>query len=69
MVTSGPPSPSIASPARIGFVLPALNEEQAIAKVLDELQPSKFARVVVVDNGSTDATAAVARAHGPDVVE
>lgn len=68
-MTHGSLSRSSTSPARIGFVLPALNEEQAIAKVLDELQPSKFARVVVVDNGSTDATAAVARAHGADVVE
>ena len=53
---------------RIALVIPALNEEQAIAQVLDGLPPGLFARVVVVDNGSTDATAAVARSHGADVV-
>ena len=53
---------------RIALVIPALNEEQAIAQVLDGLPPGLFARVVVVDNGSTDATAAVARSHGAEVV-
>ncbi len=48
--------------------MPALNEEQAIAQVFDALPPGLFARVLVVDNGSTDATAAVARARGTQVV-
>ena len=61
------PAPGPAS--RIALVIPALNEEQALAKLLDELPPSLFARVIVVDNGSTDATAAVARRGGPEVVE
>ncbi|HXE76273.1 MAG TPA: glycosyltransferase family 2 protein [Candidatus Xenobia bacterium] len=55
-------------PPRIALVIPALNEEQAIAQVLDGLPRRLFARVVVVDNGSTDATAAGARAHGAEVV-
>jgi glycosyltransferase involved in cell wall biosynthesis len=49
--------------------MPALNEEEALAKVLDELPRSLFACVVVVDNGSTDATVAVARRGGAEVVE
>ena len=61
------PAPGPAS--RIALVIPALNEEQALAKLLDELPPSLFARVIVVDNGSTDATAAVARRGGAEVVE
>ncbi|HSC77555.1 MAG TPA: glycosyltransferase family 2 protein, partial [Candidatus Acidoferrales bacterium] len=48
--------------------MPALNEEQAIAQVFDALPPGLFARILVVDNGSTDATAEVARARGAEVV-
>ncbi len=48
-------------------VIPALNEEDAIGKVLVELP--NVDRVIVVDNGSKDATADVARAHGAYVVE
>jgi len=55
-------------PLRIALLMPALNEEQALAQVLDGLPRGLFARVIVVDNGSTDATAAVARAHGAEVV-
>lgn len=54
--------------ARIALVIPALDEERALAKVLDELPRSWFARVIVVDNGSRDSTAAVARARGAEVV-
>lgn len=45
---------------RIGVVIPALNEEDAIGNVLADI-PSWVDRVVVADNGSTDATADVAR--------
>lgn len=61
---STPDSPS----ARVALIIPALNEEQALGKLLDELPVNLFARVVVVDNGSTDATAGVARAAGAQVV-
>ncbi|MEL6289768.1 MAG: glycosyltransferase family 2 protein [Pseudomonadota bacterium] len=52
---------------RVVVVIPALNEEAAIGRVLDDL-PAWIDQVVVADNGSTDKTAAVARAHGADVV-
>ncbi len=48
--------------------MPALNEEQALAQVLDGLPRGLFARVLVIDNGSADATASVARARGAEVV-
>lgn len=50
-------------------VIPALNEEEPLPGVLEELQQAGISRVVVVDNGSTDATARVARAAGARVVE
>jgi glycosyltransferase involved in cell wall biosynthesis len=49
--------------------IPAWNEEENLPAVLDELHaliPS--ADVLVVDDGSTDRTAEVARAHGADVL-
>ncbi len=57
-----------AAAVRIAAVLPALNEEQALAQVLKELPWSLFAAVIVADNGSTDRTAEVARAGGAQAV-
>ncbi len=51
----------------IAVVIPALNEAAAIGRVLDAIPPWADT-VVVVDNGSTDNTAAVARTHGASVV-
>jgi len=48
-------------------ILPALNEAEALPRVLRNLPPGY--RAIVVDNGSTDATADVARAHGALVVD
>lgn len=55
------------SPPRVCVVIPAVDEEAAIGRVLAEL-PSGVAEVIVVDNGSRDRTAAVARAEGARVV-
>jgi len=56
------------SDSRIGVVIPALDEEAAVGRVIDAI-PAWVDEVVVVNNGSTDATAAVARAHGARVVD
>ena len=49
--------------------IPAWNEEQNLPAVLDELALElPGADVLVVDDGSTDGTAAIARAHGADVL-
>jgi glycosyltransferase involved in cell wall biosynthesis len=49
--------------------LPAWNEEQNLPAVLDELgRELPQADLLVVDDGSTDRTAAIARAHGAEVV-
>jgi len=47
--------------------MPALNEEKSLPGVLSGM-PDYVERVVVADNGSTDGTAEVARAHGAEVV-
>lgn len=52
---------------KVVVIIPALNEELAIAKVLAAI-PAVAAQVIVVDNGSTDGTAAVARNAGATVV-
>lgn len=52
---------------RIGVVIPALDEERAIGLVVADI-PSWVDTIVVADNGSSDATAATARAAGAQVV-
>jgi glycosyltransferase involved in cell wall biosynthesis len=52
---------------RIAVVIPAFNEAPAIAHVVDDCPPWVDV-IIVADNGSTDATAAVARAAGAVVV-
>lgn len=54
--------------ARIALIIPARNEEQSLPTVLARV-PALVTRVLVVDNGSTDRTAAVAAAHGAEVVQ
>lgn len=50
-------------------VIPCLNEEATIGKVVDECKSSMLVNeVIVVDDGSTDGTAAVAKRHGAKVV-
>jgi glycosyltransferase involved in cell wall biosynthesis len=53
---------------RVGVVIPALDEEQALPFVLRELPRDLADVVVVVDNGSRDRTAEVARQGGALVV-
>lgn len=53
---------------RVSIVIPALNEERSLPLVLRALPRESIAEVVVVDNGSTDDTAGVARRGGARVV-
>ncbi len=52
---------------KITAVIPCLNEERGIEKVLRSL-PGFVDEVIVVDNGSTDGTAGVAREFGALVI-
>lgn len=49
------------------IIIPALNEEAAIAGVVEGVR-YQVDRVIVVDNGSTDRTADIARAAGAEVI-
>jgi glycosyltransferase involved in cell wall biosynthesis len=56
------------------ILLPALNEEETIGRVIDEIPRAEMERrgystcVIVVDNGSNDKTAEIARGKGAEVV-
>jgi glycosyltransferase involved in cell wall biosynthesis len=57
----------------ISVVIPCLNEEEAVGKVVDQAlegirRSGRAGEVVVVDNGSTDRSAEIAAAHGARVV-
>src|SRR5215831_14429614 len=50
------------------IVIPTLNEEQGIARVIDELNQQGFRNILVVDGYSNDATAEVASRMGARVM-
>ena len=54
---------------KISVVIPALNEEQAIAEVVRAVPGDRIHEVIVVDNGSTDGTAKEAFAAGARVIQ
>ena len=54
---------------RIVVIIPALNEELALPKVLEEIPVSLVEEVIVVDNGSRDRTAEMARSAGATVLK
>ena len=51
---------------RLGIIIPALNEAETIGPVLERVR--EFGRPIVVDDGSTDATADLSRSLGAEVV-
>ena len=54
--------------SRVSMIIPALNEEESIGQVVAEMPWHLIAECIVVDNGSTDRTAAIAAAAGARVV-
>ena len=64
--TTGPPPPGM---PRTVVIIPAHNEAESLPGVLDDLRRwAPWADVVVIDDGSRDATAQVARAAGAPTV-
>jgi len=67
----GQPHRRRADPYFVYYLIPCLNEEHVIGQTVDALLGDAGATVVVIDDGSDDATAEVARAASwrrPDVV-
>ena len=54
---------------RVVGLVPVLDEEQKIGAVLGRIPLDVVDEVVVVDDGSRDASASVARSHGATVIE
>lgn len=53
---------------RVSVIIPALNEEKSIGSVLNAIPRRLVGEIIVVDNGSTDRTADIARHCGARVV-
>ncbi|MGO8950362.1 MAG: glycosyltransferase family 2 protein [Ktedonobacterales bacterium] len=73
-MSTGNPEVTSGLGSRISIVMPALNEEATVGRQVHAILAHQdfgalpIAQVIVVDNGSADATAAVARAAGALVV-
>jgi glycosyltransferase involved in cell wall biosynthesis len=53
---------------RYALIIPALNEEGSMGALLEQVPRDLLAQILVVDNGSRDRTAEVARAAGAQVI-
>ena len=53
---------------KISVIIPALNEEESIGQVLNDIPGEIVEEVIVVDNGSNDNTVTVANSLGASVV-
>jgi len=65
------PQSDSSSDFQVTVVIPAYNAEPWIAKALDSIaaQTRPVSEVIVVDDGSTDRTADIARTHGASVLQ
>lgn len=54
--------------SRLAVIIPALDEQDSIGRVIDAIPADLHADVIVVDNGSTDRTAQIAAERGARVV-
>lgn len=54
---------------KISIIIPVLNEQDSIGKVLDDIPKEHVDQIVVINNGSTDDSKEVARQHGAIVLD
>ncbi len=66
VIEPGAPKPSV----KISIIIPARNEEDNLSRLLPSLRNQEFApfEIIVVDDQSEDATAAIAEANGAKVI-
>ncbi len=53
---------------KVSVIIPVLNEEEAIGKVINDIPKGVVQEIIVVDNGCTDNTVEIARNHGAKVI-
>lgn len=53
---------------KVSVIIPVLNEEKAIANVINDIPKSLVQEIIVVDNGCTDQTVEIALKHGAKIV-
>ena len=54
---------------KVSFLIPAYNEEATIGEVLERIAALGLdTQIIVVDDGSSDRTAAIAESHGATVI-
>ena len=53
----------------IAVIIPAMNEADAIAKVIADIPPGIVEEIIVVNNRSNDATPDIARSAGATVLD
>ncbi|MEO1002059.1 MAG: glycosyltransferase family 2 protein [Cyanobacteria bacterium J06638_7] len=63
-----PPGPPLAGLDAIQVVIPVRDEERSLAHVIGQLRDQGLSRIRVVDNGSRDRSAAIARELGAEVL-
>ncbi len=56
-------------PPKIAVIIPVFNETSSISKVIDEIPKELNAEIIVVNNGSTDSTAEMAKMAGALVID
>jgi len=54
---------------KISVIIPALNEEESIGQVLNDIPGEIVEEVIVVDNGSSDNTVTVSKGLGANVIQ
>ena len=55
--------------SQISIIIATLNEAESIGRVVAEMPWDQIAECIVVDNGSTDATASIATDAGARVIQ
>lgn len=56
------------SESHYALIIPALNEESSVGRLLSQIPRERFTEILVVDNGSTDGTARAAADAGARVI-